>query len=65
MDDFFTVNVNKSFKNLFDDSLDFLFINLADQINKTPIRAVLQDNSQESFLTVVKEFSCFEDVIML
>jgi hypothetical protein len=64
MNDSLSVNLKDSFHDLFENFFGLFKINFANQIGQTSIGTVLQYDSQEGFLTEVKELSCFKNVIM-
>ena len=61
---FFVMEVNDSFSDLLHDFSALLWVEFADEVRKTSIRAVLEDNDQELFFFVKEELTGFDNVGM-
>jgi hypothetical protein len=59
------MEVNNSFSDLFHDFPALLWVEFADEVRKTSIWAILQDDDQELFFFVKEEFTSFDNVGML
>ncbi len=62
---FFLMEVNDSFSDLFHDFSALLWVEFANEVIKTSIWTVLEDDDQELFFVVKEEFTGFDDVRML
>lgn len=62
---FYVMEVNNSFSDLFHDFSALLWVEFANEVLKTSIWAVLEDDDQELFFLVKEEFTGFDNVWML